>query len=410
MRTDLVPAAEALRLVLEGAQPEREETVALADAAFRVLSRDLAAKRTQPPFPASAMDGYALRADDIASVPATLRVTGQAAAGHPFAGTVGPGEAVRIFTGAPVPAGADTVVMQENTSRDGDAVTVLRSAEMGKSVRPAGLDFAAGDLLLKRGDLLGPVQLALAASMNHARVPVFAQPRVALIATGDELVAPGGEPGDGKIIASNTFGLAALIGASGGAVIDLGIAGDTRAALEAALAAAVDAGADLVVTTGGASVGDHDLVKPALLALGAELQFEKLAIRPGKPMLSGRLERGDRVVRFLGLAGNPVSSLVAAHVFVRPLVARLAGRPPHEAVPVRAVLGGDAAANDERQDYLRARVSGGADGVLVASPFAVQDSSMLAVLARSQGLVVRPPHAPAARRGEPCEIILLADV
>lgn len=407
MRTGLVPASEALQLVLHGAGPEDEETVALKEAAFRVLSRDLAAKRTQPPFPASAMDGYAVRAVDVATVPVTLKIAGQAAAGHPFAGTLGAGEAIRIFTGAPVPAGADTIVMQENTSaRDGE-VTVEVSAEKGKFVRPEGLDFREGEVLLRRGDLLGPQQLSLAASMNHARLPVYARPRVAMIATGDELVLPGNAPGEGGIIASNIFGLSAIVEAAGGEPVDLGIVRDTREGLSAAIEAAFEKRARLIVTTGGASVGDHDLVEPVLVALGATLDFGKIAMRPGKPLLSGRIERSGRIARFLGLAGNPVSSLVAANVFLRPLVSLLAGRPPGMAVPVPAVFGHDMPANDERQDYLRAAARRGEDGTLVVSPFGKQDSSMLAFMARADALVIRPPHAPPARAGDPCQAILL---
>ena len=410
MRTDLVPVSEALELVLAGAAPQEEETVGLKEAAFRVLSRDLAAKRTQPPFPASAMDGYAVRADDVASPPVTLKLTGQAAAGHPFGGKIGPGEAARIFTGAPVPDGADTIIIQENTQAGDGDVTVMTGADKGRHIRVAGLDFSEGDVLLRRGDALGPQQLSLAASMNHARLPVFARPKVAIIATGDELVAPGGVLRDGAIIASNIFGLIAIIEAAGGETIDLGIVADTRQALTQAIERAIAAGARLVVTTGGASVGDHDLVKPVLSDLGVKLDFEKLAMRPGKPMLSGRLGRDGRTVRFLGLAGNPVSSLVAANVFMRPLVGLLAGRPAQGVVPVAAVFGVEVAANDERQDHLRAGAHRRDDGTLVVEPFGRQDSSMLATLARADALVIRPPHAPAAKVGAPCQAILLRDI
>jgi len=410
MQNRLVPAAEALEIVLDGAAPHGEESLPLADAAYRVLARDLAAKRTQPPFPASAMDGYAVRSADIATVPAILRLMGQSVAGNAYDGVVKSGEAVRIFTGAPVPEGADAVVMQENSTPGDRTVTILKSEAPGRSIRAAGLDFREGDVLLNRSNLLEPLRLALAASMNHERVPVFARPRVALIATGDELVMPGGAVGTAQIIASNTFGIGAVARAAGGELIDLGIVADRREALDAALREALARGADLVVTTGGASVGDHDLVKPALLALGVALEFEKLALRPGKPMLFGRLGHKGRIVRFLGLAGNPVSSLVASYIFLRPLVNRLAGRPARFAEPVAAGLGGPVRANDERQDYLRAAIRRDADGTLVATPLETQDSSMLAALARAGALVVRAPHAPAAMAGEACEVILLNDI
>ena len=409
MRTGLVPVPEALEIVLADAAPGAEETVALKDAAFRVLSRDLAAKRTQPPFPASAMDGYAVRAEDAATVPVTLKLIGQSAAGHPFAGEIGLGEAVRIFTGAAVPKGADTIVIQENTQAGDGSVTIEKGEAAGRHIRVAGLDFTEGDVLLERGTMLGPQQLALAASMNHARLPVYVRPKVALMATGDELVEPGGELRDGAIIASNTFGLAAIITAAGGEVIDLGIIGDTKEALTAAYEKALQAGSALIVTTGGASVGDHDLIKPVLLSLGAVLDFEKLAMRPGKPMLSGRLKRDGHEARILGLAGNPVSSLVAGNVFMRPLVGRLAGRPVRTLAPVPAVLGTGIAANDERQDYMRALATRRADGTLVVSPMEKQDSSMLGFLARADALLVRPVNAPAAKKGDECQVILLRE-
>ena len=409
MRTDLVPVPEALELVLAGAEPHAEEHVALSEAGFRVLSRDLAAKRTQPPFPASAMDGYAVRAADIASVPVELEVIGQSAAGHPFQGEVRAGQAVRIFTGAQVPAGADTIVIQENTEAGDGTVTVLEREAVGRHIRKAGLDFREGDVLLKRGTVLDPQRLALAASMNHASVPVHVRPKVALMATGDELVPPGETPGEGAIIASNTYGIAAIVSAAGGEVLDMGIVADTAEALAAAYAKAMAAGARLIITTGGASVGDHDLVKPVLLSLGAHLAFEKLAMRPGKPMLCGHIERDGEIVRVLGLAGNPVSSLVASHVFVRPLVCLLAGRPAQTAEPVPAILATDVPANGDREDYMRATAQRREDGTLVVEPLPLQDSSMLAFLARAEALLVRPVNAPAAEKGDPCRVILLRE-
>lgn len=407
MRTGLVPVPEAIGLILQDAGPSSEQSVALADAAGRILSRDVAAKRTQPPFDASAMDGYAVRAQDISSVPARLRVIGESAAGRGFIGTVGPGEAVRIFTGAPVPEGADTVVMQENTSAGDGEVTIFKAAERGKSVRRAGLDFAVGEILLRRGMLLDPVRVALAASMNHAVLPVFARPRVAVASTGDELRLPGSELGPDQIVSSNAFGVAAVVRAAGGVATDYGIVGDTRQALESFYTRALDEGADIVVTTGGASVGDHDLVFPLLEAMGARFLFSKVRIRPGKPLVAGLIRWKGRDVRLLGLAGNPVSSLVAANVFLAPLVAAMAGAPEAGFRPVQARLGCDLAENDERDDYLRAQARRLGDGTIEVTPFAVQDSSMLATLARADALLVRPAHAPAAHAGEDCQAILL---
>ena len=400
-----LPVSQALVRVLASApQALAAETVPLAQARGRTLADDLAALRTQPPFNASAMDGYALRAADLAVLPAQLRVIGASAAGHGFGGAVGPGEAVRIFTGAPVPTGADTVIIQENTTAEADLVTILQAEPLGRNIRAAGLDFAQGDVLLARGTRLGPCELALAAAMNHATLPVTRRPRIALLATGDELVQPGEALGPDQIVASNTFAVGAYAQAAGAEVIDLGIAGDTFAAIEAGIGAARDAGADVLVTLGGASVGDHDLVQTALTREGMELGFWKIAMRPGKPLMHGRI--GD--MRILGLPGNPVSAIVCGVLFLIPLIRALAGDPQAGADPTEAaVLGCDLPANDSREDYLRATLAPGA-GLPVATPFGRQDSSMLRVLARSHCLVVREPHAPAAKAGEACRIIRLA--
>ena len=400
----LLPVAEALLRVLASApDPLAPETVPLAQARGRTLAHDLAALRTQPPFNASAMDGYALRAADLATVPAQLKLIGASAAGHGFAGAVGPGEAVRIFTGAPVPEGADTVIIQENTSADDASVTVLQTEPLGRNIRVAGLDFAQGDLLLARGTLLGPCELALAAAMNHATLPVTRRPRIALLATGDELVKPGDALGPDQIVTSNTFAVGAYAEAAGAEVIDLGIAGDTFEAIESGIRAARDAGADVLVTLGGASVGDHDLVQTALAHEGMELGFWRIAMRPGKPLMHGRI--GD--MRILGLPGNPVSAIVCGVLFLLPLIRALAGDPNAGADQTEAaVLGCDLPANDSREDYLRATLQTGT-GLPVATPFGRQDSSMLRVLASSHCLVVRQPHAPAAKASEPCRIIRL---
>lgn len=401
----LLPVAEALAQILTSAlKPLDAESVPLAQAHGRRLAIDLAAKRTQPPADLSAMDGYAVRRADIEQIPAVLKLIGTSAAGHSFHGPVGTGETVRIFTGAPLPRGADTIVIQEDTDADGDAITMKESEALGRHVRAAGLDFKAGDVLLKRGRRMGPAELALAAAMNHADVDVVRKPRVAIIATGDELVPPGVEPGPDQIVASNNFAVASYVERSGGEVLDLGIAGDNFPAIEASIRAARDAQADILVTLGGASVGDHDLVQSALTREGMNLGFWRIAMRPGKPLMHGSI--GD--MRILGLPGNPVSAIVCAILFLVPLVRALTGDPAAGADPsIPAMLGADMKQNDSRQDYVRARLSGQHEGTPVATPFSRQDSSMLGVLAEAQGLIIRAPQASAASAGDPCRVILL---
>ncbi len=398
----LLPVSEALARLLDGASPKAAETLPLAQAAGRVLAEPLLARRTQPPFDASAMDGYAVRFSDITAPPARLRVIGTAAAGKRFGGDVGAGESVRIFTGAPMPSGADTVVIQENTRPlPGGAIEIVEAAELGKNIRPSGLDFREGSVLLSEGRVLDPGALSLAASGNHPEVRVHARPLVALLATGDELVMPGETPGLDQIVASNGFGVAAIAQAAGAEVLDLGIAPDRSDAIEAKVREAVEAGADLLVTLGGASVGDHDLVRAALEQAGMDLSFWKIAMRPGKPLIFGRLG----AMRCVGLPGNPVASLVCSHVFLRPLLARLAGR-SFEADVRDAVLGADMPANDRRQDYVRASVRR-EGSALVATPFPVQDSSMLKFFADADALIIRPVEAAAARAGVSCQMLML---
>jgi molybdopterin molybdotransferase len=398
----LMPVADALSAVLEGASGLGEERVALEEAAGRVLARDLKAMRTQPPADMSAMDGYAVRTAD-ATLGAKLKVTGEVAAGRPFARSVGTGEAVRIFTGGVVPDGADAIVIQEDTARDGDLVTVNEAASKGKHIRRAGIDFREGDALLKKAHRLLDRDLALAASMNHPSLPVYRRPKVALLATGDELVAPGTTPGPGQIVYSNGFALRALARHVGADTLDLGVSRDTVAETAAAIRRGIDAGIDVLVTTGGASVGDHDVVKDALEREGVEIGFWKIAMRPGKPMMHGR--RGP--LRVLGLPGNPVSSYVCAILFLAPLIRALTGR-TDIAWPLQdAVLGRDVAANDQREDYLRAALHERSGGPPQATPVSHQDSSLLANLSRADSLIVRPPHAPAAVAGAPCKVIRL---
>jgi molybdopterin molybdotransferase len=399
----LMSVAEASARVLAGATPLPSESVPLSDAYGRVLTADLAALRTQPPDALSAMDGYAVRAADVAAVPVRLKVIGEVAAGHPFPGAVGTGEAARIFTGGVMPPGADTIVIQENTVRDGDTVEVNTASAKGKHVRIAGLDFAKGDVPLRAGHRLSERDLALAAAMNHPTVPVHRRPRIAVLATGDELVMPGVTPGPGEIVYSNGFATMALARREGGDVLDLGIAPDRIEETVATVRRARAEKADILVTSGGASVGEHDLVQKALASEGLELSFWRVAMRPGRPVMHGRL--GDMHV--LGLPGNPVSAYVCSVLFMVPLIRRLVGRHDIDVQQDAAVLGCDLPANDERADYLRATLTAGQDGQAVATPAPIQDSSMLVPLALADCLVVREPHAPAAKAGSRCAIVKL---
>jgi len=399
----LIPVDEAVARVITGAVPVASELVPVAEAAGRTLAEPLKALRTQPPFDASAMDGYALRAADIATVPAVLQVVGMSAAGHHFSGTVEQGQAVRIFTGAPVPAGADAVLLQEVTeAHDDGTVTAKQSVEPGRHIRSSGLDFREGAVLLDAGRRLGLREISLATAMGYAEVPVRRRPKVAIIATGDELVAAGQNPAPDQIYAATSPGLAAFVTALGGEAHDLGIVRDDRAAIADVIGRALSLPADIVVTLGGASVGDHDLVQNALTDRGLALDFWRIAMRPGKPLMFGRIEE----TRVLGLPGNPVSSLVCALLFLAPLIDVLCGRTPDDSTE-SATLGGPLKANDERQDYIRARMATRRGELPAAIPLPVQDSSMLSVLATADCLIVRQPHAPAANAGEPCRVIRL---
>jgi molybdopterin molybdotransferase len=398
-----MPVSDALAAVLAGVKPLPEEMIPLDEAYHHVLARDVAARRTQPPEAMSAMDGYAVRAADAAKVDAQLTVIGEVAAGRPFAGVVGAGEAVRIFTGGVVPAGADAVVIQEDTVAEGKRITIKEAAIAGRHIRPAGVDFREGDVLLRMGTRLTERDLALAAGMNHPHLPVRRRPKVAILATGDELVMPGTTPGPGQIVYSNGYALHALARQEGADTIDLGIAADTLEATTAGIRRARESGADILITTGGASVGDHDLVQQALRDEGIAMAFWKIAMRPGKPMMHGRLG----AMGVIGLPGNPVSSYVCAFLFMVPLIRALSGRAVIHHHRERAVLGRDVGANDQREDYLRARLERRDDGTLVALPVSHQDSSLLANLAAAQALLVRAPFAPKAEAGTPCEVLRL---
>lgn len=398
----LLPVDEALHRLLDDVTALPAEEIAIGEAAGRVLAAPIEARRTQPPFPASAMDGYAVRAADTTEPSARLTVIGQSIAGKRFDGVVRPGEAVRIFTGAPVPEGADAVLLQEDAEVGGEhAIRALEPTPAGRHIRPAGLDFRTGDLLLPRGRILDAAALSLAAAANHPRLPVVRAPLVAVLATGSELMPPGSEPGPDHIIASNGYGTAALAREAGARILDLGIAPDDRDVLAARIRDALAADADVIVTLGGASVGDHDLVRDVLAGEGMTLDFWKIAMRPGKPLMFGRLS----ATRVLGLPGNPVSSLVCAHLFLKPLLARLGGR-THVPDVRDAILGEAMKANDHRQDYVRA-VASHEDGRLVATPFAMQDSSMLTTLAEANALIIREANAAASAAGAPCRVLML---
>ena len=394
MTAILLPVAEAQQRLIALTTDRPVTHVALREAAGRWAAEDVPARRTQPASDLSAMDGYAIR---FADMPGPWTVIGESAAGRPFQGHVGPGQATRIFTGAALPEGTDTVLVQEEAARDGDRLMLAGEgpAHQGRNVRRKGLDFTTGDRLIRSGERLTPARIAVAATGGHATLPVRPRVRVAIAATGDELVAPGaGDPA--ALPESNGAMLAAMLADLPVDIIDLGILPDNLDRLRDAFAG-VDA--DLLVTTGGASVGDHDLVQPALKAAGGSIDFWRIALRPGKPMMAGRL--GKAVV--LGLPGNPVSAFVTALLFVKPLIAHLAGAADPFPAPIPVVLGEDLPANGPRIDYLRAAMI---DGRVHAA--AIQDSSMLLTLARSTCLIIRPPHAPPASAGDSAEILMLA--
>ena len=393
-----VDAAQAE--LLSAVRPTGSERVPLGDAGGRVLAVDLKARRTQPPIPISSMDGYAVAAASSGNV--WLRVIGEAAAGHGFGEEVRAGEAVRIFTGAPLPAGTDCVVMQEEAERDGDRVRFKSSPVTGHYVRARGIDFSEGEVCLNAGVRLGFGTLGLAAAMNHESVAVRRQPRVALIASGDELVPPGSAPQPHQIVASSSVALAHLIAEAGGLPIDLGIAPDDLGMLRRHIRLALDGGADVVVVIGGASVGDHDYTRAALEAEGAAIGFWKVAMRPGKPLMHGRLGQAE----VLGLPGNPVSTLVCGVLFLAPLIRALLGRSDVLPETSPAVLDGALGPNDLRRDYLRGHLVT-RERQLHVMPFAKQDSSLMRTMAAANALVIRPEHAPAISAGEMVDVIRL---
>lgn len=394
----MISVDEAITRIVSAFKPVESETVALSGASGRVLAEDAIARESQPPSPISSMDGYAVRLAD-AKAEDTLRVIGIAPAGHPFRGKVGIGEAVRVFTGSVVPEGADTIVIQENTSRNADRVTLNEPAGANKYIRVAGLDFREGEVLACRGTRLSARDLSLLAAGDVAQVNVRRLPRIAFVATGDELSQPGTPRKPGGIVASSGYGLAAMIARWGGRAHDLGILPDTAQAI--AEIPALAAGSDLIVTLGGASVGDHDLVQSALGSQGFALDFWKIAMRPGKPLMFGRIADTP----LLGLPGNPVSTLVCALLFLKPAIAAMLGL-KYESETLIARLARDLPQNDSRQDYLRAKLET-RDGEIWADPFPVQDSSMLRVFAQADALIVRAPHAPAVAAGHRTKLLRL---
>jgi molybdopterin molybdotransferase len=396
----MISVGDARSRILAALAPTPAEIVALAEAWNRVTAAPVVARLTQPPADVSAMDGYALRAAD-GTLGATLAVIGSAPAGHPFAGEVGPGQTVRLFTGSVVPAGADAILLQEDATRDGDLVTIKEAVTAKRHIRRAGQDFAAGDAVLPASRRLTARDVGLAAAANHPWISVHRRPRIAILATGDEIAMPGEPIPTGGIVSSNSHALAALVRASGGDPVVLPIARDDRATI-AATADAIG-GMDMLVTTGGASVGDHDLVIESLRQRGMTLDFWQIAMRPGKPLLYGRL--GGTPV--LGLPGNPVSAMVCAVLFLIPAISRLCGLPGDPPATEPARLGAKLAANDHRADHLRATLAPGPDGAAVVTPFPVQDSAMLQRLARADALILRAPHAPALAEGAEVRVIRL---
>ncbi|KPF87657.1 molybdenum cofactor biosynthesis protein MoaA [alpha proteobacterium AAP38] len=396
----MIPLSEARARILAAAKLLPAEQVPITQGLGRVLAADVVARVTHPPTAVSAMDGWAVRTADICAFPVTLTRIGEAPAGRPFAGMVGPGQAVRIFTGGALPDGADTVVVQEDADDHGATVTLRDGGGPGRWVRPAGQDFSVGDVGVRAGRRLTVRDLALTASMNVPWLRVRRRPRVSILATGDEVVMPGDTLAAGQIVSSNSLALCALVRQLGGEPVDLGIAGDSADSLSTLVAAA--SGTDLLVTIGGASVGEHDLVRSVLGAAGLELDFWKIAMRPGKPLMFGQMHG----VPMIGLPGNPVSALVCAWLFLRPLLLAMQGLPSDDEVR-DAVLARDMGANDSRADFIRAKLSTDGEGRLVAEPFPKQDSGMLSRLAWADCLILRAPHAPPVKAGDRVQVMPL---
>ena len=396
----MISVDEARTRILSSFEPLPPEDVGLDEALGRVLAQDVRARRTQPPTAISSMDGYAARSADLSEAPKVLKQVGKAPAGGAFSGVVGPNETVRIFTGGPIPDGADTIVIQENTESEGDRITVRVSAKAGQYIRNAGLDFNTGEVGLSSGKILTARDISLAAAMDFPWLTVYRKPRIAILATGDEVVRPGEPIGPNQIVSSNAIALQAFVKICGGTAINLGISPDKADTLRKMANGA--RGADLLVTTGGISVGEHDLVRQALNSSGLKVDFWRVAMRPGKPVMYGQLGG----VPVLGLPGNPVSVMVCALVFLSPVLNCLLGLPnDNGAVIEKAFLASPLCENDQRQDYLRATLKRHKDGSLWARPFERQDSSMISLLAKAQCLIIRVPNAAAADAGQTVEVM-----
>lgn len=399
---------EARNRILDGLRPVGRETIPALQGLGRVVAQDLTSRRTQPPADVSAMDGYAVRSRDVSDVPTTLKQVMEIAAGGQAERAIGPGECARIFTGAPLPEGADAIVIQEDTRADGTDITVLEGVPPARYVRKAGLDFREGDLLIRAGEALNARAIGLVAAMNRPWIDVFRKPRVAILATGDEIVLPGEDIGPSQIVSSNGPALAACVAACGGEATLLPVAHDDAETLKDIAASA--AGFDLLLTTGGASVGKHDLVGSALTEIGLSLDFWKIAMRPGKPLMFGMFGDGDRPVPMLGLPGNPVSAIVCFILFGVPALRKLGGQTDCSLPIENARLGAPLPENDNREEYLRGTLRVGEDGVPVATGFDKQDSSMLHRLCAADCLIRRAARASPAAAGETVEIIRFSNV
>lgn len=397
----MISVDDARANILKNLSPVSTETISIGEAAGRLLAEDVFARRTQPPSNLSAMDGYAVKAADVSQVPVTLNVVGEAPAGGSYDLTVNKGEAVRIFTGGPLPQGTDTIVIQEDTKRNGRAVTIEESSPTGHYVRTAGLDFTEGQIGVKAGKTLTPRDIGLLAAMNIPWVTVRRKPRIALLSTGDELVRPGEPVGPNQIISSNSLLVAAMIRQAGGIPIDLGIAKDNEHSLRQMASGAKSA--DMLVTLGGASVGDRDLVQSVLGKEGLKIDFWKIAMRPGKPLMFGDLEGTP----MLGMPGNPVSSMVCSYIFLYPALDALIGRPFRTPSTVPALLSHDIRENDQREDYQRAQIVGYENGIPCIKLFSNQDSSLLSALSAANCFLKREPFAKPAQKGTQVQIILL---
>ena len=400
----MISVDDAINRITCSVERLQSEVVHLAESHGRILAKDVKAPTSHPPFNVSSMDGYAIKSKDTGKVPTILKKIGEVPAGDQFSGILKAGEAIRLFTGSRIPDGADTVVIQENTKSDGDNVKILKKSVVGDYIRLAGLDYNLGDVTLKAGQFLTPRAIGLLASMNCPWVHVRRKPRIAILATGNEIVMPGETLGPNQIISANTHALAAAVKSYGGEAINLGVARDDTTAIRTL--AEKSKSSDILITTGGASVGDYDLVQTALGEIGLELDFWKIAMRPGKPLIFGKIGN----THFFGLPGNPVSALVCALIFIRPAVLRMLSyeklSPTLLRVPISQPLG----ENDERQDYLRATLQQRKDQKHEVTPFTVQDSSMLSCLTHSNCLIVRPPFDPPISAGSLVNVIPFSDL